>query len=237
MKILAIDTAGVTAGAAILSDKKVIGEFTINARTGSKSWTHSEVLMPGIEKLFELTRLEVDEIDYIAYTCGPGSFTGLRIGSATALGLAHALSIPSIGVPTLDAIAFNVLRNGFEGQILPLMDARRGQVYTALFQSDMLSGVKRLSDYLALDVRDALLKISDARVLLLGDGAEAYREIIAETLPNALFLPGNNNYLRTASVGLWALNELEMGVEFSSDPNRGNDLIYVRAPQAIREME
>ncbi|MCL1788471.1 MAG: tRNA (adenosine(37)-N6)-threonylcarbamoyltransferase complex dimerization subunit type 1 TsaB, partial [Defluviitaleaceae bacterium] len=126
MKILSIDTSGLQAGAAIVDDHVTIGEITLNARTGEKSWSHSEILMPGIHQLFKLTGICQHQIDYVAYTNGPGSFTGLRIGAATALGLAKGMGKPAISVPTLDALAYNMLGAGGSGLVVPMMDARRG---------------------------------------------------------------------------------------------------------------
>ena len=143
MKILALDTSGKQAGVAIMDEYITIGEILINAQSGPKAWHHSEILMPAVNQLFELSGLSLCDIDYIAYTSGPGSFTGLRIGAATALGLSRGIEKPTIPVPTLDALAYNMLyhadaaRGNFKENtyIVPLMDARRGQVYAAIYVS------------------------------------------------------------------------------------------------------
>lgn len=250
MKILAIDTSGEQAGAAIIGAKNAdapyitIGEIFFNARTGEKAWTHSEVLMPGVEKLFELTRLEPREIDYVAYTNGPGSFTGLRIGAASALAIARGLGVPAIAVPTLDAMAYNALRMGTECTIVPMLDARRGQVYTALYTRRDLSGrITRETDFFAMQVDEALkhffgLEANESiglaeDVVFLGDGADANADIINNRVPGSLFAPANNNRQRAASVGVCALEKIHAGEEISQEI----EILYIRAPQAVREAE
>ena len=165
MKILAIDTSGLQAGAAIVSfegtSSYIIGEIFLNARTGEKSYTHSEILMPGVEQLFHLTRLEPKNIDYVAYTCGPGSFTGLRIGAACALGIARSLNIPAIPVPTLDALAYNALETGSECIIVPMLDARRGQVYTAMYIRGEDGKIERKTEFSALSVGELFVVRTD----------------------------------------------------------------------------
>jgi len=261
MKILAIDTSGQQAGAAILavsersgSDNYItIGEILLNARTGENSWTHSEILMPGIDSMFRLTGFDgMDGIDYVAYTSGPGSFTGLRIGASTALGLARGLNKQTIAVPTLDALAYNVLEDS--KIIVPMMDARRGQVYFAIFltpwtfnqsntyasKPDITSHLIRATDYLALPVGDAIdvlqndvLKNADEnkRVIFLGDGADAYRDEILAKMSTAQFAKPNLSRVRASSVGAWALDNLEK----AQPPSGEVEILYVRAPQAVRE--
>ena len=234
MKILAIDTSGQQAGAAIVDEYITIGEILLNARTGEKAWTHSEILMPGIDQLFKLTRLAPTQIDYVAYTCGPGSFTGLRIGAATAQGLARAWEKPAVAVPTLDALAYNVLGTGCGGLVVPLLDARREQVYAAIYERNVLGQLSKITDYMALPI-DEMIHENTARfenaasIIFLGDGADANADLIRQLLPQAIFTPANNNRTRAASVGLCALEMIHSGADTNSD------IIYVRAPQAIRE--
>jgi len=255
LKILAIDTSGLQAGAAIVSftdsSSYIIGEIFLNARTGEKSWTHSEILMPGVEQLFHLTRLEPKDIDYVAYTCGPGSFTGLRIGAACALGIARALNKPAIPVPTLDALAYNALGAGGRCFIIPMLDARRGQVYTAIFCREAEGLIKKATDcfphandltendteYMALPVEEVLQRLrkysNSGRILFLGDGADVNIGVILEAFPAALSPPANNNRQRAASAAVWAAEKISAGHKFSDTP----EILYVRAPQAVREKE
>ena len=127
MKLLAIDTTGQTASVAVLEDDTLLAEYTINYHM-----THSQTIMPMIEQICNMIKLNKNEIDYIACSCGPGSFTGLRIGAATAKGLALGLDISVVAVPTLDALAYNIFDTS--AVICPIMDARRQQVYTAFYQ-------------------------------------------------------------------------------------------------------
>lgn len=127
MNILGIDTSGGTCCVALLSDGVLLGDFNINYKK-----THSQVLMPLMDNLRAMTDFDLGDLDAIAVAAGPGSFTGLRIGSATAKGLGLALNKPIIPVPTLEAIAYRVY--GFGGLICPIMDARRSQVYTGVYE-------------------------------------------------------------------------------------------------------
>ena len=126
MKILALESSGLVASVAVWEDHKIIGEFSTNFKK-----THSQTLLPMLDKVVQMLELKLEEIDAIAVSKGPGSFTGLRIGSATAKGLGLALDKPLIGVPTVDALAYNLY--GTKRLICPMMDARRAQVYTGLY--------------------------------------------------------------------------------------------------------
>ena len=118
MKILAIDSSGLVATVAVLEDDELIAEYTVNYKK-----THSETLLPMLDEIKSMINLDLSEIDAIAVTKGPGSFTGLRIGSATVKGLAYALNVPIISVPTVDALSMNLW--GSDKLIVPVMDARR----------------------------------------------------------------------------------------------------------------
>jgi len=233
MKILAIDTSGQQAGAAIIDDYIIIGETLLNARTGEKTWTHSEILMPGIDQLFKLTGISMYHIDYIAYTSGPGSFTGLRIGASTALGLANGLNKPAIPVPTLDSLAYNMLGTGSSGLVVPMMDARRGQVYSAVYRQGDGGTLTRITDYMALPVEEMVAEIDNESVILLGDGACAYKDIIKTALRHAIFVPPNNNRQRASSAAIWALEQIKAGYT----PSDSVDILYVRAPQAVQDLK
>jgi len=233
MKILAIDTSGQQAGAAIIDDYIIIGETLLNARTGEKSWTHSEILMPGIDQLFTLTGVNMHYIDYIAYTSGPGSFTGLRIGASTAIGLASGLNKPTIPVPTLDSLAYNMLGVGRNRLVIPMMDARRRQVYSAVYRQCEGGALTRTTDYMALPVEEMTGQLGNEDMILLGDGACAYRETIQATLPHAIFAPSNNNRQRPSSTAVWALEQIKAGHTL----NDTVDILYVRAPQAVQDLK
>ena len=126
MRILAIEASAKVAGAAFLESGRILAEQMVNGPL-----THSETLMPMVAEVLRQAGRQPEEIDIIAVTNGPGSFTGLRIGAATAKGMALGLGIPVLPVPTLEALAFNV--QSWPGLVVPMMDARRGQVYSAVY--------------------------------------------------------------------------------------------------------
>ena len=126
MKILGIDSSGLVASVAVTEDDNLLGEFTMNYKK-----THSQTLLPMLDELAKMIELDLNTIDAIAVSGGPGSFTGLRIGSATAKGLGLALEKPLIHIPTVDALAYNLC--GHRDMVCPLMDARRNQTYTGLY--------------------------------------------------------------------------------------------------------
>ncbi|MCL1884933.1 MAG: tRNA (adenosine(37)-N6)-threonylcarbamoyltransferase complex dimerization subunit type 1 TsaB [Defluviitaleaceae bacterium] len=233
MKILAIDTSGLQSGVAITDAGTpyiCIGEITINARIGANSYAHSEVLIPSVEQLFKLTRLTPQDMDYIAYTNGPGSFTGLRIGASCSLAIAHSLNKPAIAVPTLDALAYNMLKTGGKATIIPMLDARRGQVYTAVYTRCAKGFITRNTDFLALPVEEFLPIVSGEQIIFLGDGADANRDIILNALPHSIFTSSNNNRQCASSAGTWAAEKIAANTAFQQK----TEILYVRSPQAVR---
>ena len=127
MKILGLDSSGLVASAAIVEDNTLLAEYTTNYKK-----THSQTLLPMLAELQKMIELDMESIDAIAIAAGPGSFTGLRIGAATAKGLGLALDKPLVEVPTLEGLAYNLC--GTDKLVCPLMDARRNQVYTGVYE-------------------------------------------------------------------------------------------------------
>ena len=127
MKILGLDSSGIVASVAIVEDDALIAEYTVNYKK-----THSQTLLPMLDEIAKMTELDLNSIDAIAVAAGPGSFTGLRIGSATAKGLGLALKKPLIAIPTVEGLAYNLY--DIPGLICPIMDARRKQVYTGFYR-------------------------------------------------------------------------------------------------------
>lgn len=164
------------AGAALIQEDKLIGEIRTNHRK-----THSEQLLPMIHQLLQLCECPLSEIDVLAVSLGPGSFTGIRIGVATAKGLAQALSIPVVGVNSLEALAWQA--NAFQGQVIPLVDAQRKLVYTAAYRFEE-AGVITLREPDVLHIQELLTVLSktNENLFFLGDGMSLHREIIGETL-------------------------------------------------------
>ena len=198
MKILVIDTSGPVCGTAVMDEEKVYGEFTAQNRN-----THSASLMPMIEQTLTAAGTELREMDAIAAVTGPGSFTGVRIGVATAKGLAHGAGLPCIPVDALEALAASA--GEFDGIICPIQDARAGQVYGAAFrQGERLTGdaPMKLEDY--LDTVETL----GSRFLFLGDGMPVHREAIRVRLGDrAVFAPAYRASLRPSAAGWIALKQ------------------------------
>lgn len=229
MKILGIDSSGIVASVAVVEDDTLLAEYTVNYKK-----THSQTLLPMLDEVSKMTELELDTVDAIAVAAGPGSFTGLRIGSATAKGLGLALKKPLVAVPTADALAYNLY--DVKGLVCPVMDARRNQVYTGIyrFENHRLSVVK---EQFAADIRELLSKLNETgeEVTFLGDGVPVFRRIIEENLrvPYS-FAPAHVNRQRAAAVA--ALGEvyykegrMETAMEHTPD--------YLRVSQAERERE
>lgn len=227
MKILALDTSGLVASAAIVDNGKTIAEYTLNYKL-----THSQTIMPMIDEIVKMTETDLSTIDYIACAAGPGSFTGLRIGAATAKGLAHGLNIPIIPVPTLEALAYNIF--GTDKFICPVMDARRQQVYNAVyaFNGEKLDVLLEEDTRIIDDVLDYVQSL-DHEVIFVGDGVPVYRGKI-EKCDNAIIAPASCNMQRAACVA--ALAEI-----YAKEGNfvNGADFApqYLRKSQAERELE
>ncbi|MDR1209736.1 MAG: tRNA (adenosine(37)-N6)-threonylcarbamoyltransferase complex dimerization subunit type 1 TsaB [Clostridiales bacterium] len=224
MTVLAIDASGLPATAAIVSESKVLAECGVNLKK-----THSETLLPMIERLFESAGMPPEDVDYIACASGPGSFTGLRIGASTAKGIAFALGKKIIPVPTLDALACNIF--GGTHLTVPVMDARRSQVYAAVYR-----GMERLAPYAALTLSglktltaEALEREGAALAVFVGDGADVYRRELSEFPFEMAFAPPHLNAQRAATVGT-----LAVGMESSAVPEEEFTPFYIRLPQAER---
>lgn len=229
MKILAIETSSMVASVALLDDDKLVAEYIINRKK-----THSEQLLPIIEDLLERCEIDIGEVDAVAVASGPGSFTGLRIGGATAKGLAHALGKPVVGVPTLDGLAFNL--PFCEGMVCPIMDARRDQVYTALYRWEE-GNFYQVYPHKAMAIEELVEELMDReeRVIFLGDGVPVHMEYLQQKLgARALFAPRSAGRQRASSIGELAFQMLKEG--------RGQDCreftpFYLRKSQAEREYE
>lgn len=196
MKIIALDSSGLVASAAVLEDGILRAEYTTNYKK-----THSQTLLPMLAQLKDMLELDLDTVDAIAIASGPGSFTGLRIGAATAKGLGLALEKPLVEVPTLEGLAYNLW--GTEKIVCPMMDARRSQVYTGLYEYGQESELRVLQEQCAVDIRDILNKVNKLgrETVFLGDGAAAYRDVICEyTQAPYCFAPPHCSHQRAASI-------------------------------------
>lgn len=228
MRILGIESSSLVASVAIVTDDILTAEYTVNLKK-----THSQTLLPMIDEVIRMLEIELDTIDAIAVSGGPGSFTGLRIGSATAKGLGLAMKKPLIHVPTVDAMAYGLY--GTDGLICPIMDARRNQVYTGLYHfRDRFEVVK---NQWPSDVRELMDELNERgeRVIFLGDGVPPYRALIEESIKVPCdFAPAHVNRQRAASVAAlgavyFAEGRTETAMEHRPD--------YLRKSQAERERE
>lgn len=228
MKILAFDSSGLVASVAILTEEQMIAEYTINYKK-----THSQTLLPMLDEVVKMTALDFDEIDAIAVAAGPGSFTGLRIGSATAKGLGLALHKPLVSVPTLEGLAFNCY--GSEDIICPMMDARRKQVYTGLYTFSNGKMVV-LKEQTACPVEEIIQEVcaQGRKVIFLGDGVPVYRSIIEEYMQGPyVFAPAHMNRQRAGAVGMRAFDYIREGKTESAAEHAP---VYLRKSQAEREL-
>ena len=227
MKILGLDSSGLTASVAIQIEGKLAAEYTVNNKK-----THSQTLLPMIDEIMRSEGMDPKDLDGIAISAGPGSFTGLRIGSATAKGLGLALDIPLVNVPTLEGMAFNL--SGSDKLICPIMDARRNQVYTGVYD---VSGERPVpvKEQCAIDVAELVdcLNEMGRDVVFLGDGVPVYKGVIQEKIKvgYSFAAPGNDRQ-RAASVCALAGIKAQAGETESADEHRPE---YLRASQAERE--
>lgn len=227
MNILAIDASGVAGSVAYLKDGKLVGEYYICDKL-----THSETIMPMMEHLKELIGLELETIDVVAVTSGPGSFTGLRIGGATAKAIAMALDVPVIGIPTLDVLAHNITHTPYV--ICPIMDARRQQVYTATYQWQQ-GKLVQLSDHEGIMIGELLERIKGHEVVFVGDGIPVFKEQIVEAMgERAHFAPSYMMMQRAGVLAELAVEKFEQGEVVHADDFAP---IYLRKSQAERELE
>lgn len=229
MKILVLDSSGMVASVAIMEDDVLIGEYTINHKK-----THSQTLLPMLDEVVKMTETNLEEIDAIAIAKGPGSFTGLRIGSATAKGLGLALNKPIIPVPTVDAIAYNLYHT--QAYICPIIDARRNNVYTGLYgwNEDTFEVIEpqcARSIEETIDVVNAF----ESPVIFLGDGVPVFKEIILEKIQVPVsFAPAHVNRQRAGAVGSLALKYYEQGIVESASEHAPD---YLKKSQAERERD
>lgn len=227
MKLLALDSSGLVASVAVLEDDRLLAEYTINYKK-----THSQTLLPMLDEIGKMIELDLNSLDAIAVAAGPGSFTGLRIGAATAKGLGLALDKPLIGVPTADALAYNLY--DARQLICPMMDARRSQVYTGIYRFEdgkmnIITGQK------AVKVEELMgeLNALGQEVIFLGDGVPVYADLIREKIKVPYsFAPAHVNKQRAGSVGALGMVLYQSGQVQSAAEHQPE---YLRVSQAERE--
>ncbi len=234
MRVLAIETTGLFASAALMDERGHVKEII-----GDQRFSHLQYLVPMIRDLLKTCGLTIDDVTHVAVSEGPGSFTGIRIGMATAKALAQVKNLPVIPVPTLMAFTFNA--PDFDGIYCPIFDARRDQVYGGAYYKDE-DTVHRLFPDGAYDIRDYLDKIKSynkmkmGKSMLFGDGVDRYKdEIDAQNAKNLfLFADVNNRYQKASSIARLSATLLAQGkVQSCMDVKP----VYLRKPEAQRKLE
>lgn len=226
MKILALDSTAKTASVSICEDEKLITIYSVTA-----GLNHSETLLPMVENALKTAQMKIDDIDMFAISDGPGSFTGVRIGVSLLKGLAFGKDKLCVGVSTLESLAYNL--KGFNGLVCPVMDARRDQVYNALFESDG-EKITRLCDDRAISLSELDAELSnyeDGSIYLCGDGYDvATRALQTNVSDTPILLREQNAY----SVAQAALKKYRENNE-QDFTDRTLKPQYLRVPQAERE--
>ncbi|MCD8181628.1 MAG: tRNA (adenosine(37)-N6)-threonylcarbamoyltransferase complex dimerization subunit type 1 TsaB [Firmicutes bacterium] len=227
MRVLAVDTSSNVAAAAVMEDDLLLGEYILNHKK-----THSQKLMVMIEQLLGDLDLTVRDIDIFAAAVGPGSFTGLRIGVATVKALAHAAGKRVVSVGTLEALAYNVPYA--EHIIVPIMDARRDNVFTASYIWD--GEFKEIGAPEAVTIRECVESCGNfLDTIFVGDGVKVHRDYINERLgERAIFPHGAALNSRASSVAAIALDRAKKGETQSYSEMKP---YYIRKSQAERELE
>jgi tRNA threonylcarbamoyladenosine biosynthesis protein TsaB len=238
MKVLALDSSGLVASVAVVEDNayggNLLAEYTVNYKK-----THSQTLLPMLDEIVKMIELDLESIDAIAVAAGPGSFTGLRIGSATAKGLGLALNKPLAAIPTVDALAFNLY--GTDSVICPIMDARRNQVYTGIYEF-CGEELHVIEPQMAVGIDEIAKKLCalDRDVIFLGDGVPVFREKLENDLltdllaagRNVSFAPAHLNKQRAGAVATLALQYIRDGRTQTAAEHEPE---YLRLSQAERE--
>lgn len=228
MKILGLDSSGIVASVAVVEDDILVAEYTVNYKK-----THSQTLLPMLDEIAKMTELDLNTIDAIAVAAGPGSFTGLRIGSSTAKGMALALKKPILSIPTLEGLAYR-LTPVTDELVCPLMDARRNQVYTGIYQNKK-EGIEAVRQQEAVAIEELIEQVNalERPVVFLGDGVPVQKEVLEAniTVPYR-FAPAHLNRQSASAVAALGVVYYKEG---KSEDARDHKPIYLRQSQAERE--
>jgi len=226
MKILALETSTKVGSVAITEGEHLIAEYILNVIS-----THSERLLPSIDQILKDSKLSIREIDGFAISLGPGSFTGLRIGISTVKGLAFAAGKRVAGIPTLDVLAHNLAYT--HCMVCPIIDARKGEIYTALYKGNGRGTLKKLTSDLVLKPDD-LLEMVKGPVIFLGDGAEVYQDKLGSDKDDHFFAPVYLCQTRASVLAKLGLEKFKREEILKEDEIRP---LYCRAPEAEIVME
>ena len=229
MRILAIDSSSMVATVAITTDGILNAEYTINHKK-----THSQTLLPMIAEIVKMIEIDMDSIDAVAITGGPGSYTGLRIGSATAKCIGLDLNKPIIKVQTMDALAYNLYSSQYV--ICPIMDARRGQVYTGIYKFEETE-MKTIKPQCIMMI-DELIKELDTikeSVMFFGDGVDVHKQLIDDIMDTKhYYAPASMNRHKASTLGTIAEIYYKNGKTETAKEHKPE---YLRLSQAERELK
>lgn len=224
MKILAVDTATQSCSVAVVSEKTIIAEYSVNHKD-----THSRFVLGMIDDILKICHLAVKELDGFGVTIGPGSFTGLRIGLSTVKGLALAVGKPVAGISSLEALAYAV--SGTKGLICPMLDARRNEVYTGRYRFRDMTLINELPPQAVSP--DIAVENIDEPCIFVGDGAIAYEDLIRNNLGRlAVFANLFQHTIRASSVGLMAIERFM--AKDTDGPDRLKP-VYIRKSDAQKK--
>lgn len=228
MRILSLDSSTESATCAVLEDDRLLGEITFNYKK-----QHSIVLMSMVDSLLNNLKLDINSLDGFVVSKGPGSFTGLRIGASAIKGLSQGTGKPFVGVSSLDALAYNLAYTS--GIICPILDALRGNVYTALY-TFVDSKLHMISEYMVISIEDlvSLLNKHNQSVCFIGDAVPKFKEELSSSMQNIRFAPAHLNLVRSSSLGELGLNLLKSGI---CDDLYTFAPFYLRKSQAEREYD
>ena len=224
MRVLAIDTSSNVATVAVMEDELLLGEYILNHKK-----THSQKIMTMIEQILSELELTVQNIDIFAAAIGPGSFTGLRIGVATAMAFVDSLNLKYTGITSLEALAYNI---NTPGLICSIIDAKNENCYYALYKLES-GNYKELIEPTATTISKMLdtLKEYTEQITFVGDGIMSYKEKIASNIKNIKFAADSINDINSYSLALAGLYKLENNSTLPLLP------LYLKKPQAQRQLE
>lgn len=224
MKILAIDTSCASISASLITEEKILAEIYLNEKNN-----HATTIMPIIDNLLKMSNIELEDVDYLACSNGPGSFTGLRVGVSTLKGIALALNKKIIVVSTLEVLAYNIF--SLDSAVVPMIDAKSNKIFTGIYKN----GVNIFEDRI-MDIHEILeyLKSNELEPIFLGDGSIKYKREISEIFSCKNIAPINLIMPKASSIGEIAKRHL---LEDKFVDYRNLEINYLKRPQAEIELE
>lgn len=225
MKILSLDTSSFPASVAVLEDSVILGEYVVRNQR-----KHSQHIMVMTERLLEDLGIDIAEVDAFAVTVGPGSFTGLRIGISTVRAFAQATNRRVVALNTLEALAYNL--SSCDGFIIPMLDARRDEVFTAVYKFCADGGINTVVEPCVMTVSEVAKRYKGEKCIYLGDGAIIHHDEIKDIDKKANFAPANLSEVRASALATAAIRKINKGEDVHYNEVQP---VYLRLSQAERE--